>query len=110
MIWTVKGAFMKQVNRLWRVFMVCIVFLLAACNLTYSPQATPTVSFPPTQTAIPTSSPTPYPPPEHTIGIRVTNGVGEFYDRTTNEKFIPRGMNYIHLGEQTNPYGESTTY
>lgn len=35
--------------------------------------------------------------PDHRIGIRVVNGVGEFYDRKTNKKFVPRGNNYIRL-------------
>jgi hypothetical protein len=40
----------------------------------------------------------------------VENGVGEFYDRATDEKFIPRGMNYVRLGEQINLNGESAFY
>lgn len=45
-------------------------------------------------------------PPEHRIGIRVVNGVGEFYDRQTGEKFIPRGNNYIRLADQITPQGD----
>jgi hypothetical protein len=37
--------------------------------------------------------------PDHRIGIRVANGVGEFYDRTTNQRFVPRGNNYIRLAQ-----------
>lgn len=33
----------------------------------------------------------------HRIGIRVVDGVGEFYDQLTGEKFIPRGYNYVRL-------------
>jgi len=44
------------------------------------------------------------------MGIRMENGVGEFYNRTTNEKFIPRGMNYIRLGPQPNPSGDTVIY
>jgi hypothetical protein len=40
----------------------------------------------------------------------VIDGVGEFYDRVTGQKFIPRGMNYVRLGNQLNPYGETTFY
>ena len=39
----------------------------------------------------------PVPQPEHRIGVRVVDGVGEFYDRLTGEKFIPRGNNHISL-------------
>ena len=33
----------------------------------------------------------------HRIGIRVVDGVAEFYDRATDAKFIPRGYNYVRL-------------
>lgn len=36
-------------------------------------------------------------PVEHRIGIRVVGGVGEFYDRQTGAKFVPRGNNYVRL-------------
>ena len=39
----------------------------------------------------------PAPLPEHRIGVRVVDGAGEFYDRLTGEKFIPRGNNHISL-------------
>ena len=44
-------------------------------------------------------------PPEHRIGVRVIDGVGEFYDRVTGEEFIPRGNNYIRLDNQIAPDG-----
>jgi hypothetical protein len=31
------------------------------------------------------------------IGVRVVNGVGEFYDRATSLRFVPRGNNYVRL-------------
>ena len=34
---------------------------------------------------------------EHRIGVRVVDGAGEFYDRQTGERFVPRGYNYIRL-------------
>src|SRR5262249_5072861 len=43
---------------------------------------------------------------EHRIGVRVVNGVGEFYDRVTGAKFVPRGNNYIRLGPQTTLDGQ----
>lgn len=33
-------------------------------------------------------------PPDHRIAVRVVDGVGEFYDTQTGERFVPRGMNY----------------
>ena len=41
----------------------------------------------------------------HRIGIRVIDGVGEFYDRLTDRTFVPRGSNYIRLAEQQAPGG-----
>src|SRR5690349_14215577 len=38
---------------------------------------------------------------EHRIAVRVVSGAGEFYDRVTGQKFVPRGNNYIRLGPQT---------
>jgi len=50
-----------------------------------------------------TVSPTPMTTPTirpHRIGIRVIDGAGEFYDRSTGEIFVPRGNNYIRLADQ----------
>jgi uncharacterized protein (DUF952 family) len=33
----------------------------------------------------------------HRIAVRVSDGTGEFYDRLSGEKFIPRGFNYVRL-------------
>ncbi len=35
--------------------------------------------------------------PEHRIAVRTVDGVGEFYDRLTGEKFVPRGVNYVFV-------------
>lgn len=35
--------------------------------------------------------------PEHIIGVRQVDGVGEFYDRTTGETFVVRGANYVYV-------------
>ncbi|MGH8949205.1 MAG: discoidin domain-containing protein, partial [Acidimicrobiia bacterium] len=34
---------------------------------------------------------------EHRIGVRVVDGAGEFFDRTTGDRFVPRGVNLIRL-------------
>lgn len=33
-------------------------------------------------------------PTPHRIGVRTVNGVGEFFDRRTGRRFVPRGANY----------------
>jgi hypothetical protein len=86
---------------------------LAACNLPSGeepPAATGTRA--PTEAAAPADAPAadaapPQPTPEHRIGVRVVNGIGEFYDRATGQKFVPRGANYIVMGLQKNRAGES---
>jgi len=47
--------------------------------------------------ATPSESPA---PGEHRIGVRLVDGVGEFYDRKTGDRFVPRGANYIRLATQ----------
>lgn len=74
--------------------------LLTSCNSlppqdSSAPTATTTFA---TQT--PTTPVTPNIPQlqtEHRIGIRQMNGVGEFYDKQTNERFVPRGANYVFV-------------
>jgi hypothetical protein len=61
---------------------------------------TPSTRKPPTSVS---SAPT-----EHHIRIHVVNGAGEFYNRITGNKFVPRGMNYIRLAQQTKLDGSST--
>jgi hypothetical protein len=69
-----------------------IMLIVTACTS----QATATESAIATNTAPPatTSAPTDIPLAAHRIQVRVVNGVGEFYDTLTGEKFVPRGMNY----------------
>ena len=64
--------------------------------LTPQPTSGPSpISPAPTLEASPTS--TPISVPQHRIGIRVEDGVGEFYDRLTGDRFVPRGFNYVHI-------------
>ena len=81
-----------------------IVLLLSSCQPT-APQVEAT------STIIPTSEPTLVSPEntalpqiEHRIGVRHVNGVGEFFDRLTDQTFIPRGVNYVFV-----PLGSSNT-
>lgn len=71
------------------------------------PSTTPTEIV---QTATPTVTPEPTPLPEHRIGVRVVDGLGEFYNRLTSERFIPRGNNYIRLAAQVGFNGETFVY
>ncbi len=85
-----------------------LIASLSACNL---PQDNATAVPPPPNTNPPPTRvpPTNTPPPaEHHIAIRVVNGVGEFYNRATGQKFVPRGMNYIRLAPQTKMDGSPT--
>ena len=80
-------------------------FVLASCNSLLSQNDVPPTA--PASTTSDTQAPviqsgtnSPQPQAEHGIGVRQVNGVGQFYDKQTNEKFIPRGTNYVFV-----PYG-----
>ena len=106
-----------------RITLILLIVIMAGCSAepavvpTASPAPTiisspipPTTTFtptplPPTETPVPTQ-----PPPEHRIAIRVVDGVGEFYDRMTGEKFIPRGNNFIRINQMESYSGEMMYY
>jgi hypothetical protein len=50
------------------------------------------------------------PPSEHRIAVRVTNGVGELYDRVTGQRFLARGNNYIRLAQKRVPGGSQVDH
>lgn len=80
--------------------------LLVGCGAILEPSATPRASLAPTrppEAVKPTQS-----LPEHRIGVRVVDGIGQFYDRLTGERFLPRGLNYIRLGWQDGAFTHST--
>ncbi len=100
---------------LFRIFTLGLLLTLISCNLP-TPQQDTSVSIFPTSKAAQTSLPqntatTPVAQnqssqvSQHRIGIRIINGTGEFFDRTTGRKFVPRGMNYIRLAWQTKADG-----
>jgi hypothetical protein len=92
------------VARLW----LALVLGLVACNIPSSPNLP---GSPTGNGALPTKSATAQAGvPEHRIGVRVNNGVGEFYDRQTGASFVPRGMNYVRLAPQTVPDGGTQVY
>jgi len=93
--------------------MILVIALTLACNLPWA--STPEPSNVPDVIELPSVDlPTDITPvinkpvtAEHHIGIRDINGVGEFYNRITENKFVPRGMNYIRLANQTKTDGSS---
>lgn len=90
---------MKRGNLLAQL-VVLTAFVFSSCNLplTEDSSALPDSSAPPpTESSIDPSQPQ----AEHRIGVRQAQGVGEFYDKQTGEKFIPRGANYgfVPLGD-----------
>ncbi len=96
------------------VWIFSLVFL-GACSLPIKPALTNTPGSPlpsasPSVTTAPQSlaTMTPSAPVEHHIAVRVVNGSGEFYDRQTGDKFVPRGMNYVRLADQKKMDGSST--
>lgn len=103
---------MKSVHKIASLF---FFVSLAACNL---PKEISETSASPSLPLIANTLPSPaeiLPPAnpsleaaEHHIAIRVVNGVGEFYQRQTGQKFTPRGMNYIRLASQIKADGSST--
>ena len=90
------------------VGLILLVSFAVGCSaVTSTPGATYTPRpIPPTPTPTVTVEPTP-PPPEHCIGVRVVDGVGEFYDRVTGERFVPRGNIYTRLAEQVSDSGHT---
>ena len=88
-----------------RLFFVSL-FILTSCNLSSSQiSPTPPSHSNPVSTSTPIAQPTVHAPQSaHHIGVRQVNGIGEFYDKQTNETFIPRGVNYVFI-----PQGSSHT-
>ncbi len=82
-----------------------IILFNSACNLPLQGHPAST-ALPSSQQPQAQSPQTKQAPLEHRIGVKVVNGVGEFYNRVTGQKFVPRGMNYIVMGLQKNRAGE----
>ncbi|RPJ77541.1 MAG: hypothetical protein EHM20_06010 [Alphaproteobacteria bacterium] len=95
-----------------RIILGFLFFAVTACNYPQvsSTENTPPPTLPASQIPATVEIPTtiPFSPTEHHIGIRVVNGVGEFFDRRDGKKFVPRGMNYVRLAQQTKSDGTST--
>lgn len=115
----------QQQEMHWKLAIILLMALLiGGCGLSIPPTLpadkpspvattppTPTLADTPTHTPVPSLTPTRIASPTatliltHRIGVRRVDGVGEFYDRRTGEKFIPRGFNYVRLAPMsaTNP-------
>lgn len=74
------------------ILLVITTMIVTACNIPATPTDNPVATS--TPPPAPTTTSTDVPLPAHRIQIRVVDGLGEFYDTLTGEKFIPRGMNY----------------
>src|SRR6185503_14446846 len=96
----VTRSFCMNRSALTRRSIVLLSLVLTSCNA----QPLQDSSTPPASTSLvehtPISSLTTAPfqsQAEHRISVRQVNGVEEFYDKQTNEKFIPRGTNYVFI-------------
>jgi hypothetical protein len=67
-----------------------VILIMTACNW----NVTPTDSIISTNTPSALSTLSSQVTSTHRIQVRNINGVAEFYDSVTGEKFVPRGMNY----------------
>ncbi len=83
-----------------------VLFVLPACTDNPASESTTTFVLPDVTTSVPaTTVTTPAEVmvvPQHRIGTRTSAGDAEFYDTTTGERFVPRGMNYNRF---ITPYG-----
>lgn len=90
---------------LGQVFLILFVFT-SCSSLPSQSVSTPTTNITfaaPMPVMQPTTGSAPL-PMEHRIDVRQVNGIGEFYDKQTDEKFTPRGANYVFV-----PVGNSQT-
>lgn len=88
----------------WIVFLLVIASLLSSCNSRTSTIPITASTENPTTAPTPSSSETPIVKPiipEHRISIRMRANRPEFYDRKTNERFVPIGANF-HILELEN--------
>ncbi len=88
----------------WIVFLLVIASLLSSCN-SQNPITPTSPSTKTSATPILSSTETPIAKhiiPEHRISIRMRAHRPEFYDRKTNERFIPIGANFHMLGLENN--------
>jgi len=87
-----------------RIGLVALILLVGACAAP-SPSPITSASAAPESREPSSAAASPVPTPaEHRIGVRVVNGDGEFFDRTTGERFVARGANLIRLDTYHNTF------
>ncbi len=80
------------------MFILILALIATACTASSITPTKPSIA---TGTAV--STPTAIPVTPHRIQVRVVDGVSEFYDTLTGEKFVPRGADYIHWVSRPSP-------
>ncbi len=88
---------MRFHTRMSRLAVAVVLGLIPACESTSTPAASPQASVPPSSTASSSVAASGAGTVDHRIGVRVVDGAGEFFDRLTDEPFVPRGANIIRL-------------
>ncbi|HSM24849.1 MAG TPA: discoidin domain-containing protein [Anaerolineaceae bacterium] len=106
-----------MVNLIEKLSLICglllVVPLLASCiGVAPTPEPLPlptltSTTLLPSSDVLPTITATPsiQPQAEHRIAIRQIDGQAEFYNKSSNQKFTPRGANYVYVpfnGTMTN--------
>src|SRR5262245_52277061 len=71
-------------------------FFFPACS-SPAPQNSPSPTLIPSRSASQSTLNSTQAPAEHIIAVRQVDGAGEFYDKQTDQKFIPRGANYVYV-------------
>ncbi len=76
------------------------ILIVSSCNIPTPQNSSAQTAEPTSQVSTPIVN-VPGEQAEHRIGVRQVNGIGEFYDKQTDEKFIPRGANYVFVPSGT---------
>lgn len=104
----------NPVKKLYLLFALLLVPFLTNCiRTTPTPETLPLPSSSPTATLLPatnviataTATMSIQPQAQHRIAIRLVGGQAEFYNKSSNKKFTPRGANYVYVpfnGSMTN--------
>ncbi|MGH8926635.1 MAG: hypothetical protein ACRDWA_18730, partial [Acidimicrobiia bacterium] len=93
---TIDSLWLGQIHARMKRVRVCFLLLGLFLAVGCVSQTVPSVP-PPTVVATTAITTDPAPATEHRIGVRIVNGAGEFFDRLSGERFVPRGVNLIRL-------------
>lgn len=75
----------------------CVAAAPATTSSTPNIATSTTTPSPTALASAPTTTVVVLPAVEHRIGVRLVDGAGQFYDRLTGDRFVPRGVNLIRL-------------